>query len=102
MATLAKVDPDDDSEEIQRRSELARFVSRLAFLAHFNVNMHRCLEDIGKRSTALAEKGKVSRLLDRKRDLGKVVGLVEELRRAILMYQVGASRCRWNTIDLVK
>jgi len=28
-ATLANVDPNDDSEEAKRRSELARFVSRL-------------------------------------------------------------------------
>ena len=37
----------------------------------------------------LLGKGKGARILDKKRDSGKVVKLVEELRQAILIYQVG-------------
>lgn len=94
MVILAKVNPDDDSEEIKRRSELARFVPCLTSTAHPKPTMHSSLEDIGKRALALSDKGKVTRLIDRNRDLGKVVGLVEELRRAVLIYQVGTSHCR--------
>ena len=36
----------------------------------------------------MSEKGKVARVLDKTRDLGEVIKLVEELRRAILVYQV--------------
>ena len=32
--TLAKVDPDSDREEVERRSELAKFVSRLEPIVH--------------------------------------------------------------------
>jgi hypothetical protein len=35
------------------------------------------------------EKGKGARILDKRQDSGKVVKLVEELGRAILLYQVG-------------
>ena len=52
----------------------------------------RSLEDIGKRSLVLSEKGKVARILDKTRDLGEVIKLVEELRRAILIYQVSVRR----------
>lgn len=93
MATLARVDPNQDSEEIKRRSELARFVSRLELPAHPNSVFYSLLEDIGKRSTTLSEKGKVARALDKSRDSGKVVRLVEELRQAILVYQVSVSCC---------
>ena len=48
----------------------------------------RSLEDIEKRSLALSEKGKVARVLDKTQDSGEVIKLVEELRRAILIYQV--------------
>ena len=37
----------------------------------------------------LLGKGKGARFLDKKKDLGKVVKLVEELQQAILIYQVG-------------
>ena len=50
----------------------------------------RSLEDIGKRSLALSEKGKIARALDKMRDSGEVIKLVEELRRTILVYQVSA------------
>ena len=46
------------------------------------------MEDIGKRSLTLSEKGKVARVLDKSRDSQEVIGLVEKLRQAILIYQV--------------
>ena len=49
---------------------------------------NRSLADIEKRSLALSEKGTAARFLDKTRDSGEVVKLVEELRRAILVYQV--------------
>ena len=55
---------------------------------------HRSLEDIGKRSLALSEKGKIARVLDKARDSGEVIKLVEELRRAILVYQVSVRHRR--------
>ena len=57
------------------------------------------MEDIGKRSLTLSEKGKVARVLDKTRDLGEVIKLVEELRRAILVYQVSARRHQsWKSL----
>ena len=49
----------------------------------------RSLKDIEKRSRMLLEKGKGARILDKRQDSGMVVKLVEELRQAILIYQVG-------------
>ena len=55
----------------------------------------RSLQDIEKRSRTLSEKGKVAKFLDKKRDSGAIVRLVEQLRQAILIYQVGAAEsCR--------
>ena len=50
----------------------------------------RSLEDIGTRSLALSEKGKVARVLDKAQDSQEVIKLVEKLRQAILVYQVSA------------
>ena len=41
---------------------------------------------------ALLEKGKMARILDKKQDSGTVVKLVEEIRQAILIYQVDPRR----------
>jgi len=46
------------------------------------------LEEIKRRSQALLEKGKVARFVDKGRDSGEVVKLVEKLRDAITRYQV--------------
>ena len=88
LQSLAKVNPDDDPEEVERRSQLARFISHLTCLAYPRLTISRSLEDIGKRSIALSEKGKVARALDKTQDLQDVIGLVEKLRQAILIYQV--------------
>jgi len=94
LQTLAKVNPDDDPEEVKRRSKLARFVSRLICFPYTTLTLNRSLEDIGKRSLALSDKGKVARVLDKKGDSQKVVGLVEKLRQAILIYQVSGKYYR--------
>ena len=48
------------------------------------------LEEIGKRSQALLEKKKMASFLDKSKDSQEVVNLVEELRTAIVYYQVSA------------
>ena len=47
------------------------------------------LEEIAKRSQVLSEKKKTSRFLDKAGDSQEVVNLVEQLRSAIMYYQVG-------------
>ena len=88
LDTLAKVNPDNDREEVDRRSQLAKCVSHLRPSSTQNRLSDRSLEDIGTRSLVLSEKGKVARVLDKSRDLQEVIGLVEKLRQAILVYQV--------------
>ena len=61
--------------------------------------MHRSLNDIGMRSLALSEKGKVARVLDKAQDLQEVVGLVEKLRQAILIYQVSIRHRQSQIVD---
>jgi len=95
LDTLAKVNPDSDREEAERRSQLAKFVSCPEYLIHQKLNLHdRSLDEIGKRSLALSEKGKVARVLDKTQDAQEVVRLVEKLRQAILIYQVSVETRR--------
>lgn len=87
---LAKAGPNDDRDEVERRLQLARFVYRPVPLVHARLIIHgREMEEIGARSLALSTKGKTARLLDKTRDSGEVTKLVERLRQAILVYQVG-------------
>ena len=53
-----------------------------------SISYARSLEGIEKRSQRLLDKGKTARILDKRRDSGAIVKLVEELRQAILLYQV--------------
>ena len=46
------------------------------------------LDEIEKRSQAMLEKGKAARFVDKRRDSGEVMKLVERLRDAIIRYQV--------------
>jgi len=48
----------------------------------------RSLEEIGERSEALLEKNKRARFLDKAKDSQEVANLVEQLRTAIVYYQV--------------
>jgi hypothetical protein len=61
----------------------------------------RTLEDIGKRSLAMSEKGKIARVLDKARDSGEVIKFIERLRQAILIYQVGIRLC-WSRKKLTR
>jgi len=54
----------------------------------------RSLEDIGQRSQTLLAKGKCARILDKAQDAQEVGRLVEQLRQAILIYQVGTETRR--------
>jgi len=90
QVTLAKVNPDDDPEEVERRSQLAKFVSCLGCRVRLKfILCVRSLEDIETRSLTLSEKGKIARVLDKAQDSGEVIKLIERLRQAILIYQVG-------------
>ena len=61
------------------------------WLAHRpDLTVRRSLENIERRSQALLEKGTTARILDKTQDSQAVVKLVEDLRQAILIYQVGA------------
>ena len=85
---LAKVNPDDDREEVERRLQLAKFVSYLEPPDCPIITVYRSLEEIGIRSLALSGKKKLARVLDKTQDSQEVVKLVEKLRQAILVYQV--------------
>ena len=52
----------------------------------------RSLEAIEKRSQDLLEKGKVAGFLDKSKDSQEVANLAEELRTAIVYYQVSGNR----------
>ena len=58
------------------------------------LTVRRSLEDIERRSQALLGKGKVAQMLDKIQDSQAVIKLVEDLRQAILIYQVGIVRNR--------
>ena len=89
VVTLAKADTNNDREEAERRSQLEKSASYLEPLVYPKLTLHdRSLDDIGKRSLALSEKGKVARILDKTRDSQEVINLVEKLRQAIFVYQV--------------
>jgi hypothetical protein len=89
LATLAKANPENDLEEADRRSQLARFGSSLRFLVLPGPILRvRLLDDIGKQAVAMLDKGKVARFLDKRKDSGEVAALVEKLKQAILDYQV--------------
>jgi hypothetical protein len=57
--TLAKVNPNDDREEVQRRSQLTMFVSCLQFIVRPKLIPYgRSWNDVGTRFPALSEKGR--------------------------------------------
>ena len=84
---------DNNPEEAERREQLTRFASRPRLPSHWlkSILHPRSLEEIEKRSRMLFDKGKVAKIIDKKRDSGVITKLVEELRQAILTYQVGAA-----------
>jgi len=52
------------------------------------------LDDIGKRAQALLEKGTVARVFDKAQDASVVIKLVDQLQKAILIYQVCVNNCQ--------
>ena len=54
--------------------------------------MFSSLEEIGERSRALLEKKKTARFFDKGKDFQEVVSLVEQVRTAIVYYQVGENQ----------
>jgi hypothetical protein len=100
--TLARANPSDDREEVERRSQLAKFVSCLEFLVRPKlIPYNRSLENIGARSLALSEKGKFARVLDKSQDSQEVIRLVEELQQAILVYQVSVGDRRQSQSGVI-
>jgi len=84
--SLTMVDPKDDREEAERRTQLAKFAPLLS--RHDKLILCRSLDDIEKRSQALSEKGKMARVLDKSQDAQAVVRLVDQLQKSIIIYQV--------------
>ena len=81
---------DGNREEAERREQLTMFAITFLLLCPLNPTVRaRTLERIEKKSRMLLNKGKGAKLLDKKQDSGMAVKLVEELRQAILFYQVG-------------
>ena len=60
------------------------------------------LEKIGKRSQTLLEKKKMARFLDKVQDSSEVVTLVEDLRTAIIYYQVSGNRVTQTRVNTRK
>ena len=61
------------------------------FPVTFSNLIFRSLEEIGERSQVLLDKKKVARFLDKAKDSQEVVDLVEQLRTAIVYYQVSGN-----------
>lgn len=57
------------------------------------------LEEIEKRSQALLKKKKAAGFFDKAKDSQEVVNLVEELRNAIVYYQVSRDHGAWAGVD---
>jgi len=93
LESPAKVDPNGDQQEVERRSQMARLVSN-QFSRHEKPILCRTLEDITQRSQTLLAKGKFTRFLDKAQDAQEVRRLIEQVRQAILIYQVGTKTRR--------
>jgi len=93
LESLAKVDPNGDQQEVERRSQLARLVSSQSSRYERPI-LCRSLEDIAQRSQALLAKGKCIRFFDKTQDAQEVGKLIEQLQRTILIYQVGTKTRR--------
>ena len=63
---------------------------------HHGLILCRSLDDIEKRSKALLGKRKVARVLDKTQDASAVTKLIDQLQKAILIYQVCAKISRFG------
>lgn len=95
-ASLIGSDADDDREELESRARLAKSASRTRLSCHPKLIACRSFDDIEKRSRLLLEEGEVAWILDKPRDSQPVVRLIEKLRLAILINQVGARVTRFG------
>ena len=84
----------NDPREAERREQLKRSVTLFQLPSLPKSTVYRSLETIAKMSQALLDKRKMSRILDKTMDSQTVAKLVEQLRQAILIYQVGPMCCR--------
>jgi hypothetical protein len=97
-ATLTSVN--GNHEEGERREQLRRCVQHFRRLVDPSQPTRRALEDIESRSQALLTKGKVARILDKTQDSQAVIKLIEGLRQAIFIYQVGTIGGRWDRAEV--
>lgn len=67
-------------------------------LTRFNI-VFSALEEIQQRSQALLEKKKAAGFFDKGKDSQEVINLVEELRNAIVYYQVSGDHAVWAGVD---
>ncbi|KAF9784629.1 hypothetical protein BJ322DRAFT_855846 [Thelephora terrestris] len=58
----------------------------------------RALDEIDNQSQALLGKGRAAQILDKAQDSGVVVNLIEQLRRAILLYQLSQQQSIDNQV----
>jgi len=93
LESLARVDPNGDKCEFERRSQLARLVSNNSPPCQ-SLILCRSLEDVAERSQSLLAKGKCARFLDKTQDAQEVGRLIEQLQRTVLIYQVGTKTCQ--------
>ena len=62
----------------------------------------RCLVEIETRSQAILEKKTAAGFLDKTKDSQEVISLVDELRNAIVGYQVSESMHYWSQLTHVE
>ena len=93
LESPAKVDPNGDQQEVERRSQMARLVSNQPSRYERPI-LCRSLENITQRSQALLAKGKCTRILDKTQDAQEVRRLIEQVQQTILIYQVGTKTRR--------
>jgi hypothetical protein len=79
---------DEDPEETDRRSELARYVHRSMTATATLNSCCSTFKQIDKSSQELLAKGSIVRFLDKGEDSKVVARLIEQLREAIVRYQV--------------
>ena len=90
---------DGDPEETTRRTELTRYARQLFALPALINRLFSTLAEIERRSQELLAKGTAARFVDKARDSGEVVKLIERLREAIKHYQA-SENCSWHCIKL--
>ena len=100
--SVTKSGADCTHEEAERREQLTRFVLHTSSSCRSKPIACRSLEDIQERSQGLQGKGRMTRVLDKTRDSQKVAKLVEDLRQAIVIYQVGTKKSPRGHAELTR